>query len=164
MNSPVKTEWWHRIVGKFVLCEDEPDESSFAPERLGELLAVYGVALGADIQTVDLRALDSVESALSLLAVRLRFPDYFGHNLDALYDIAGESADQFQVQLDAKAHGNLHGQVGELSRAVPHVWLILTQPSQAKMLFPIMDTLRDAMSQTSGVGLSILWANVSAEA
>lgn len=150
--SQVKTELWHRIVGKFVSCGAESDESSFALTQLGDLLAVYAVALGADSTTVDLRKRKQADEALALLAERLHFPDYFGHNLDALYDVVTEYAEQFQVNLT------------ERTSAVPQLWLIISTNEQAKMLFPIMDTLRDAMSQATGVGLSVLWLSVDGDA
>ena len=112
---------------------------------MGDYLVVYTVALGADVITVDVRKAADAPDVLALLAARLHFPDYFGHNLDALYDITGEYADRLQAQLDAQ------------DGSVPQVWLIRSDTTQSKMLFPIMDTLKDAMSELTGVGLSILW-------
>lgn len=143
--SQVKTELWMRIVGKFVECSAELPPSVDNMNELGDYLAVYTTELGADVCTVDVRVAEQSADVLALLAKRLHFPDYFGQNLDALYDVVGEYADNFQTQLDAQAG------------SVPQVWLIHSRVSQEKMLFPVMDTLRDALSDVSGVGLSILW-------
>ncbi len=148
--SPIKTELWSRIVGKWVECRlPEASESTAAAshvgDSVGDYLVVYTVALGADVLTVDVRKAADAPDVLALLAARLHFPDYFGHNLDALYDITGEYADRLQAQLDAQ------------DGSVPQVWLIRSDAMQSKMLFPIMDTLKDAMSELTGVGLSILW-------
>ena len=145
--SQVKTELWSRIVGKLLECSTE---SAASEESVGDYLAVYAVELGADIHTVDLRSADQSADALAMLAQRLHFPDYFGQNLDALYDMTGEYADVFQAQLDAR------------NGAVPQVWLIHSRAAQEKELFPVLDALRDAMSGATGVGLSILWV-VSAD-
>ena len=155
--NPIKTELWSRIVGKWVECHiaevSEASQSAAADgvgrdDGLGDYLAVYTTELGADVRTVDVRkVIDASDAAevLALLAARLNFPDYFGQNLDALYDVTGEYADRLQAQLNAQ------------DGSVPQVWLIHSDVAQSKMLFPIMDTLKDAMSELTGVGLSILW-------
>ena len=152
--NPIKTELWSRIVGKWVECHiadvSEASKSAAADgvgrdDGLGDYLAVYTTELGADVRTVDVRKAVDAAEVLALLAARLSFPDYFGQNLDALYDVTGEYADRLQAQLDAQ------------DGSVPQVWLIHSDAVQSKMLFPIMDTLKDAMSELTGVGLSILW-------
>ena len=152
--NPIKTELWSRIVGKWVECHiaevSEASKSAAADgvgrdDGLGDYLAVYTTELGADVRTVDVRKAVDAAEVLALLAARLNFPDYFGENLDALYDVTGEYADRLQAQLNAQ------------DGSVPQVWLIHSDVAQSKMLFPIMDTLKDAMSELTGVGLSILW-------
>ncbi len=152
--NPIKTELWSRIVGKWVECHiaevSEASKSVAADgvgrdDGLGDYLAVYTTELGADVRTVDVRKAVDAAEVLALLAARLNFPDYFGENLDALYDVTGEYADRLQAQLNAQ------------DGSVPQVWLIHSDVAQSKMLFPIMDTLKDAMSELTGVGLSILW-------
>lgn len=152
--NPIKTELWSRIVGKWVECHiaevSEASQSAAADgvgrdDGLGDYLAVYTTELGADVRTVDVRKAVDAAEVLALLAARLNFPDYFGENLDALYDVTGEYADRLQAQLNAQ------------DGSVPQVWLIHSDVAQSKMLFPVMDTLKDAMSELTGVGLSILW-------
>ena len=152
--NPVKTELWSRIVGKWVECHiaevSEASQSAATDgvgrdDGLGDYLAVYTTELGADVRTVDVRKAVDAAEVLALLAARLNFPDYFGENLDALYDVTGEYADRLQAQLNAQ------------DGSVPQVWLIHSDVAQSKMLFPVMDTLKDAMSELTGVGLSILW-------
>lgn len=152
--NPIKTELWSRIVGKWVECHiaevSEAPKSAAADgmgrdDGLGDYLAVYTTELGADVRTVDVRKAVDAAEVLALLAARLNFPDYFGENLDALYDVTGEYADRLQAQLNAQ------------DGSVPQVWLIHSDVAQSKMLFPVMDTLKDAMSELTGVGLSILW-------
>ena len=152
--NPIKTELWSRIVGKWVECHiaevSEVSKSAAADgmgrdDGLGDYLAVYTTELGADVRTVDVRKAVDAAEVLALLAARLNFPDYFGENLDALYDVTGEYADRLQAQLNAQ------------DGSVPQVWLIHSDVAQSKMLFPVMDTLKDAMSELTGVGLSILW-------
>ena len=152
--NPIKTELWSRIVGKWVECHiadvSEASKSAAADgvgrdDGLGDYLAVYTTELGADVRTVDVRKAGDAAEVLALLAARLNFPDYFGENLDALYDVTGEYADRLQAQLNAQ------------DGSVPQVWLIHSDVAQSKMLFPVMDTLKDAMSELTGVGLSILW-------
>lgn len=86
---------------------------------------------GRDILQIDWRNLTQQSDALALLAQRATFPDYFGGNLDALYDILSERID------------------------TPQTWLIRSTPAQEKLLFPILDTMRDALS--SSTHLSVLW-------
>ena len=152
--NPIKTKLWSRIVGKWVECHiadvSEASKSAAADgvgrdDGLGDYLAVYTTELGADVRTVDVRKAVDAAEVLALLAARLNFPDYFGENLDALYDVTGEYADRLQAQLNAQ------------DGSVPQVWLIHSDVAQSKMLFPVMDTLKDAMSELTGVGLSILW-------
>lgn len=152
--NPIKTELWSRIVGKWVECHiadvSEASKSAAADgvgrdDGLGDYLAAYTTELGADVRTVDVRKAVDAAEVLALLAARLNFPDYFGENLDALYDVTGEYADRLQAQLNAQ------------DGSVPQVWLIHSDVAQSKMLFPVMDTLKDAMSELTGVGLSILW-------
>ena len=152
--NPIKTELWSRIVGKWVECHiaevSEASKSAAADgvgrdDGLGDYLAVYTTELGADVRTVDVRKAVDAAEVLALLAARLNFPAYFGENLDALYDVTGEYADRLQAQLNAQ------------DGSVPQVWLIHSDVAQSKMLFPVMDTLKDAMSELTGVGLSILW-------
>ena len=152
--NPIRTELWSRIVGKWVECHiaevSEASQSAAADgvgrdDGLGDYLAVYTTELGADVRTVDVRKAVDAAEVLALLAARLNFPDYFGENLDALYDVTGEYADRLQAQLNAQ------------DGSVPQVWLIHSDVAQSKMLFPVMDTLKDAMSELTGVGLSILW-------
>ena len=152
--NPIKTELWSRIVGKWVECHiadvSEASKSAAADgvgrdDGLGDYLAVYTTELGADVRTVDVRKAVDAAEVLALLAARLNFPDYFGENLDALYDVTGEYADRLQAQLNAQ------------DGSVPQVLLIHSDVAQSKMLFPVMDTLKDAMSELTGVGLSILW-------
>ena len=152
--NPIKTELWSRIVGKWVECHiaevSEASQSAATDgvgrdDGLGDYLAVYTTELGADVRTVDVRKAVDAAEVLALLAARLNFPDYFGENLDALYDVTGEYADRLQAQLNAQ------------DGSVPQVWLIHSDVAQSKMLFPVMDTLKDAMSELTGVGLSILW-------
>ncbi len=157
--NPIKTELWSRIVGKWVECHiaevSEASKSVAADgvgrdDGLGDYLAVYTTELGADVRTVDVRKAVDAAEVLALLAARLNFPDYFGENLDALYDVTGEYADRLQAQLNAQ------------DGSVPQVWLIHSDVAQSKMLFPVMDTLKDAMSELTGVGLSILWVVTAA--
>ena len=39
----------------------------------------------------------------------------------------------------------------------PQTWLFKSLEAQKKMLFPIADTLRDAMGESKGVAVSVLW-------
>jgi hypothetical protein len=94
-----------------------------------------------DILTLDLRHATSQSDALQLIAQRGGFPDYFGGNLDALFDIVNERA-------NANTNGNA---------SMAQAWLIRSSASQQKAWFPIMDTLRDALSDTANTQLTILW-------
>ena len=134
--NPIKTELWSRIVGKWVECHiadvSEASKSAAADgvgrdDGLGDYLAVYTTELGADVRTVDVRKAVDAAEVLALLAARLNFPDYFGENLDALYDVTGEYADRLQAQLNAQ------------DGSVPQVWLIHSDVAQSKMLFPVID-------------------------
>ncbi len=135
------SELWREAVGALTECDTA---------KLAELLPACALGLGADVHTVDLRAAADNEQAMRSLSQRLQFPEYFGQNLDALYDMTGECADVLQGKLDI--------QVG----AVPHIWLIQSAAAQDKMLFPMLDTLKDAMSSFNGTALSILWLVVPA--
>ena len=133
------TEIWREAIGGLTTCD---------AEQLAQLLPACALALNADVHTVDLRsAIDSAQ-ALQIIGARLKFPEYYGQNLDALYDMTGECADILQGKLDI--------QVG----AVPHIWLIQSAKTQEKMLFAILDVLRDAISSVKGTALSILWVVV----
>ena len=98
-----------------------------------------------DILTLDLRHATSQSDALQLIAQRGAFPDYFGGNLDALFDIVNERAN---ANTNANANGNA---------SIAQAWLIRSSASQQKAWFPIMDTLRDALSDTANTQLTILW-------
>jgi hypothetical protein len=119
---------------------------------LGKLSAIQTAQLPAslaacvsnatcDILTLDLRHAISQSDALQLIAQRGGFPDYFGGNLDALFDIVNERA-------NANTNGNA---------SIAQAWLIRSSASQQKAWFPIMDTLRDALSDTANTQLTILW-------
>jgi hypothetical protein len=119
---------------------------------LGKLSAIQTAQLPAslaacvsnatcDILTLDLRHAISQSDALQLIAQRGGFPDYFGGNLDALFDIVNERA-------NANTNGNA---------SIAQAWLIRSSASQQKAWFPIMDTLRDALSDTTNTQLTILW-------
>jgi hypothetical protein len=119
---------------------------------LGKLSAIQTAQLPAslaacvsnatcDILTLDLRHAISQSDALQLIAQRGGFPDYFGGNLDALFDIVNERA-------NANTNGNA---------SIAQAWLIRSSASQQKAWFPIMDTLRDALSDPTNTQLTILW-------
>lgn len=132
----MNTVLWSDVVGKFYVCEQA---------QLGEVLSLLTLELGADIRTVNLKKIHNSDEVMACMAKRLNFPEYFGANLDALYDVTDEYAHSLQVQIDAE------------KAVAPQVWLLHAQSFQEKLLFPIMDTLRDAMSAYSGLGLSIVW-------
>lgn len=90
---------------------------------------------GCDILNIDWRDITQPSDALALLAQRAAFPDYFGGNLDALYDVLSERVD------------------------VRQTWLIRSTPAQEKLLFPILDTMRDALS-ADGDLIVLWWLNV----
>lgn len=97
--------------------------------------------IGSDVTVIDLRGANGQPEAMALIAQRLNFPDYFGGNLDALFDIFSE-----RVGVDVAAEGK-----------TPQTWLFKSAGAQQKMLFPIADTLRDAMSNANGVAVTVLW-------
>ena len=132
----MNTVLWSDVVGKFYVCEQA---------QLGEVLSLLTLELGADIRTVNLKKIHNSDEVMACMAKRLNFPEYFGANLDALYDVTDEYAHSLQAQLETE------------KAVAPQVWLLHAQSSQEKLLFPIMDTLRDAMSAYSGLGLSIVW-------
>ena len=96
--------------------------------------------IGSDVIVIDLREAAGQPDVMTIMASRLNFPDYFGGNLDALYDVVGE---------------RVSGQVSD--GAVPQTWLFKSTTAQQKMLFPIADTIRDAMSGAVGNGVTVLW-------
>lgn len=115
-------------------------------EQIPALLTQFTLQSGADVQTFDLRDVVNLTEIYQILARRAPFPAYFGHNLDALYDAVGECATN---RLDA--------QTATEAPQTPKVWLFVSQTSQEKWLFPIMDTLRDAASEFHDNSLSIVW-------
>lgn len=121
-----------RILGKFTTIESA---------QLPASLAACVSNTACDILTLDLRHATSQSDALQLIAQRGAFPDYFGGNLDALFDIVNERA-------NANTNGNA---------SIAQAWLIRSSASQQKAWFPIMDTLRDALSDTANTQLTILW-------
>lgn len=121
---------WTQIVGKMT----DVDSS-----ELGEVLTLFADELSPDIITVDCRTCVTQLEMLALMAERFGFPSCFGMNLDALYDVVTERL-------------TTHEKVPN-----PQVWLLKTGFSQQKMLFPIKDTLSDAMSESQDARISILW-------
>ena len=111
--------------------------------QLPASLAACVINATCDILTLDLRHATSQSDALQLIAQRGAFPDYFGGNLDALFDIVNERANA-----NTNANGNA---------SIAQAWLIRSSASQQKAWFPIMDTLRDALSDTANTQLTILW-------
>ncbi len=111
--------------------------SAIQTAQLPASLAACMSNAACDILTFDLRHLTSQSDALNLIAQRGAFPDYFGGNLDALFDIVNERANA--------------------SAQIAQAWLIRSSASQQKAWFPIMDTLRDALSDTVNTQLTILW-------
>ena len=136
----MSTVLWSDVVGKFYVCKQA---------QLGEVLSLLTLELGADIRPVNLKKAHNSDEVMAFMAKRLNFPEYFGVNLDALYDVTDEYAHSMQAQIDAE------------KAVAPQVWLLHTQSSQEKLLFPIMDTLRDVMSAYSGLGLSIVWVKTA---
>lgn len=55
-----------------------------------EALVEAGAAQGFAVLPVDLRGCDRTDDALRAIADALRFPDWFGGNLDALADCLGD--------------------------------------------------------------------------
>lgn len=90
-----------------------------------------------DIKTTDLRGYSSQEDVLQHLAKSYNFPDYFDANLDALYDVMCEKI--------------------EIVEAKHQTWLIRSTSQQQKLLFPIIDTLKDAFSTAENTYLTLLW-------
>lgn len=123
-------EVWNKTVGK--MRELHTDE-------LVEALLICVDELGGDVRVIDWRGADSAFDALALMATRLNFPDYFGSNLDALYDVVSERVAVPQPEMP------------------PQVWLIKSDSAQQKQWFAIKDTLQDAMSDAAGVAVTILW-------
>jgi hypothetical protein len=121
---------WTSTVGKMT----EVDYN-----ELGEVLTLCTEKLSPDIITMDLRGCAAQFDVLTLMAQRLSFPDYFGGNLDALYDVVSERL------------------LPEYMISPPQVWLFKSDVAQQKMLFPIKDTLRDAMTEAADVGITVLW-------
>lgn len=105
--------------------------------QLASTLAHCISTLSCDVYTVDLRMSNTQEDALTLIAKKCAFPDYFDANLDALYDVLSEKIDDTQ--------------------SANQTWLIRSTPKQAKLLFPTFDTLRDAFSEAQGTQLTLLW-------
>ena len=89
---------------------------------------------------IDFVEIGDEEDFYAQLKEKLALPEHFGDNLDALYDVMSE-------RIDASATTNTTNQL----------WLIRSLPAQEKMLYPIFDTLRDALSQSSGITLTLLW-------
>jgi hypothetical protein len=115
--------------------------SAIQTAQLPASLAACVSSTACDILTLDLRHATSQSDALQLIAQRGGFPDYFGGNLDALFDIVNERAN---ANTNSKA-------------SIAQAWLIRSSASQQKAWFPIMDTLRDALSDTANTQLTILW-------
>ena len=135
-NTP---EPWRTAIGGFTVCN---------ASELAQLLPACALELNADVHTVDLRAATDAAQAMMILSKRLRFPEYFGQNLDALYDMTGECADIAQGRLDIQID------------AVPHIWLIYSTVEQAEVLSPVLDAMRDAMDGFKVTAFSILWVVV----
>ena len=121
---------WSRTAGKM---------REIHTEELGETLRVCVDEIGADVVVIDWREATSAFDALAVMATRLGFPDYFGSNLDALYDVASGRAAAARPEMP------------------PQVWLIKSSVAQQKQWFSIKDTLQDAMSDAAGVAVTILW-------
>lgn len=122
---------WLQTVGKF---------SEVSTDQLAQSLVMCVDELNSDIITVDLRGCSDQIQALQALAQRLNFPEYFGGNLDALYDVVSERVSQ-----------------GLSVGRSPQTWLFKTKSQQQKVLFPIKDTLTDAMSEATDVAISVVW-------
>ena len=122
---------WTEIAGQFVVVHNA---------QLNNALALCVDELACDVVQMDLRAVAQQADALTILAQRGQFPNYFGGNLDALYDVMSERID-----------------VSATTSTTNQLWLIRSLPAQEKMLYPIFDTLRDALSQSSGITLTLLW-------
>ena len=131
------SDMWHTAIGGFTVCNGT---------ELAQLLPMCALELSADVHTVDLRTASDAAQAMAILSKRLQFPEYFGQNLDALYDMTGECADVLQGRLDIQI------------TAVPHIWLIRSTPAQAAALQGVLEAMRDAMGEFKGTALSVLWA------
>ena len=127
---------WADVAGKM---------NDISRDELPAYLALCVDDLGSDIVVVDLRSVSGQPDAMALMAQRLVFPDYFGGNLDALFDVVSE-----RVAVDVASQNG-----------TPQTWLFKSSEAQSKMLFPIVDTLRDAMSESTGVAVSVLWMTLS---
>ena len=141
MNSVSNTsesilEPWCKAIGGFTVCD---------ATELARILPMCAIELKADVHTVDVRAATDAGQAIMILSRRLCFPEYFGQNLDALYDMTGECADLAQGRLDIQID------------AVPHIWLICSTTEQIDALSPVLEAMRDAMAGFNGMALSILW-------
>ena len=123
---------WADVAGKM---------NDIVPNQLPAYLTLCVDELGSDVVVLDLRTVNGQPEAMKVLAQRLQFPDYFGGNLDALFDVVGE-----RVAVDVASQ-----------LLTPQTWLFKSTSAQQKMLFPIADTLRDAMSNSTGVAVSVLW-------
>ena len=131
------SDMWHTAIGGFTVCNGT---------ELAQLLPMCALELSADVHTVDVRSAADAEQAMAVLSKRLQFPEYFGQNLDALYDMTGECADVLQGRLDIQI------------TAVPHIWLIHSSPAQTEALQGVLEAMRDAMGEFKGTALSVLWA------
>ena len=138
-TSENTAEPWRAAIGGFTVCD---------ASELARILPMCALELKADVHTVDVRAAADAGQAMTILSQRLRFPEYFGHNLDALYDMTGECADIAQGRLDIQID------------AVPHIWLIYSTTEQTEVLSSVLDAMRDAMDGFKGTALSILWVVV----
>ena len=127
---------WADVAGKM---------NDISRDQLPAYLTLCIDDLGSDIVVVDLRHASGQPDAMKLMAQRLAFPDYFGGNLDALFDVVSE-----RVAVDVASQNS-----------TPQTWLFKSLEAQKKMLFPIADTLRDAMSESTGVAVSVLWMTLS---
>ena len=72
---------WADVAGKM---------NDISRDQLPAYLALCVDDLGSDIVVVDLRPVSGQPDAMALMAQRLAFPDYFGGNLDALFDVVSE--------------------------------------------------------------------------
>lgn len=121
---------WVDVVGKM---------RDVAYDEIGQCLSLCVDECSADVLTVDLRHAVTQQDVLMTMANRLGFPDYFGVNLDALYDVVSERL------------------LPEYLISPPQVWLFKSDVAQQKMLFPIKDTLRDVMTEAVDVRITVLW-------
>ena len=138
-NAINSSETWRKAIGGFTVCSSS---------ELTHILPVCALELNADVHVVDVRTASDATQAMMILSKRLQFPEYFGHNLDALYDMTGECADILQGRLDIQID------------AVAHIWVIRSTVGQAEVLGSVMDAMRDAMNDFKGSALSVLWVVV----